>query len=190
MSKFAHPNLDFLFDICCGISFSLVLCYHAIGEHAVTLDKSASLAIKRVTADVDWMQILRGLLSGLEHLQLNQKVLHNDLKCDNIILGFNTEIQGIIIDFGKACNISEGKYYALSEKQKERYRCYHSQIAPDLRDGLCKQSVMSDIYSFGRIVAKVNECKLKDTALEELTSKCLQYNRSKRPNIDTVKQFI
>jgi len=193
VSKFAHPNLPFLFGICCGKSLSLVLSYHAIGELAVTLDKSlfnASLAIKRVVADVDWMQILRGLLCGLEHLHLKQKVLHNDLKCDNIILGFNKEIQGIIIDFGKACNISEGKYYALSVKQKERYKCYHSQIAPDLRDGLCKQSVMSDMYSFGRIVATVNECKLKDTALEELTSKCLQYNWSKRPNIDTVKQYI
>ena len=49
VSKFAHPNLPFLFGICCGKSLSLVLSYHAIGEHAVTLHNSlfnASPAIK------------------------------------------------------------------------------------------------------------------------------------------------
>jgi len=123
VSKFVHPNLPFLLSICCGKSLSLVLSYHAIGEHVVTLHKSlfnASPAIKRVTADVDWMQMLRGLLSGSEHLQLNRKVLHNDLKCDNIILGFNTVIQGIIIDFGKVCNISEGGNIMLCPKSKRK----------------------------------------------------------------------
>ena len=192
LSKFAHLNLPYLFGICFDKSLSLILSYHTIGDHTVTLDClfDCSQVINNITAKVDWVHVLRGLLCGLEHLHLKHRIIHNDLKCDNIVLSGDTVIRSVIIDFGKACDISEGKIYTLSEERKKDYKLYHSHIAPDLRDGVCRQSVMSDVYSFGRILAAVNECKLKDKNLEEITDKCLQYNWNKRPSIGTIKTYI
>ena len=62
----------------------------------------------------------------------------------------------VIIDFGKACEIVHGKLYRLTSKEREEYKINHPQIAPDLRDGLCKQSEASDIYSYGRIANMVS----------------------------------
>ena len=47
----------------------------------------------------------------------------------------------MLIDFGKACLVSADKGYDLSTEDKAKYAKHHPQIAPDLRDGKCKQSV-------------------------------------------------
>jgi len=161
-SKFFHPNLPYLFGVCIAPTKALVLSYHGIGSHAVNLRTALfpkSQAVKEITADIVWIDIIKGILCGLEHLHSKQHILHNDLKSDNVVLGHNTlnSIQPVIIDFGKACKISEGDFYTLSETEKEAYKLYHSHIAPDLRDGVSKQSVLSDIYAFGKITSTLNE---------------------------------
>ena len=35
---------------------------------------------------VDWMKVIKQIILGLEHLNSRHKVLHNDLKSDNIVL--------------------------------------------------------------------------------------------------------
>ena len=193
-SKFVHPNFPYLFGVCINPYKALVLSYHAIGNHAVSLHsalfpKSQVQKDILLTAEIAWIDIIKGILCGLEHLHSKQHVLHSDLKSDNVVLGLSTsnKIQPVIIDFGKACKISEGNYYTLSVTEKEIYKLYHSHIAPDLRDGASKQSVFSDIYAFGKITSTVNERKLKNALFEELSSKCLQYNRNERPNIEAIK---
>lgn len=43
------------------------------------------------------------ILSGLDHLHSHCKILHNDLKDDNIALSKNlSQIKAVIVDFGKA----------------------------------------------------------------------------------------
>ena len=110
--------------------------------------------------NVNWLEILNEITCGLEHLHQKHKILHNDLKGDNIVLTQTTNvgvsIGAVIIDFGKACDISKGKHYHLSKDEKEQYKIDHPHIAPDLRDGLCHQCVFSDIYSFGRIISIIN----------------------------------
>ena len=59
--------------------------------------------------------------------------------------------QSILIDFGKGCFISDGKVYKLSLQEQWRYAIEHPQVAPDLRDGHCRQSQYSDLYSLGRV---------------------------------------
>lgn len=88
------------------------------------------------------------ILSGLEHLHSQYKILHNDLKDDNIALSKTlSQIKAVIIDFCKACKISEGKYYSISLTQEERkcYKTCHPQIAPDLCDGRYKVLQLTSI---------------------------------------------
>lgn len=67
--------------------------------------------------------------------------------------------QVVIVDFGKACAINCGTLYRLSVKEREQYKVDHPQIAPDLRDGLCKQNEASDIYSLRRIMSRIDAVK-------------------------------
>lgn len=86
-------------------------------------------------------------------------MLHNDIKSDNIVLAPNYSgiaINAVIIDFGKACDVKQGRRYYLSSQEQEEYKVNHPQIAPDLRDGLCKQCVASDVFSFGHIIFMIS----------------------------------
>ena len=88
-SKFAHPHLPYLFGVCVAPHRALVLSYHCIGDHAVSLYSALfpkSQVIKVITADVDWINIIRGTLCGLEHLHSKQNIIHNDLKEDKIMM--------------------------------------------------------------------------------------------------------
>lgn len=79
--------------------------------------------------------IARGLL--YLHNHRNGVILHNDLKCDNVVLDkCGDAIESRIIDFGKACFEENARLYHLSLVEKETYRTKHPQIAPDVRDGL------------------------------------------------------
>ena len=83
--------------------------------------------------------------------------------------GDSLYIQWVLIDFGKGCLVKNGKLYKLSESSKEYYTQYHPQIAPDLRNG---QSLLSDVYSFGRTIHQVNEHFLTLPILTPYASMC------------------
>ena len=104
--------------------------------------------------------ILKQVTTGLNCMHTKYQVIHNDIKSDNICLAssFTTAmcVQAVIVDFGKACNVTNGKSYKLSDIQKEQYKKDHPHIAPDLRDGACKQSILSDIFALGRVIKLVN----------------------------------
>lgn len=97
--------------------------------------------------DIDWRSVLIQIICALEHLHNREKVLHNDLKGDNILLTSTTvnSLGAVIFDFGKACEVSKGRSYKLSAGQKHYYKLHHPHTAPDLRDGTNSQSVSSDI---------------------------------------------
>lgn len=112
-----------------------------------------SVELKQLLVDVHWAVVLKQISCGLEQCHSRYGILHNDLKCDNIVLTStiasqeqsSNPIRPVIIDFGKACEISKGKVYNLSPSEKEHYIAHHPHIAPDQRDGLCSQSTSSDI---------------------------------------------
>ena len=97
------------------------------------------------------MQITQGLQF------IHESILHNDLKCDNVVIGYtlSKQLKMYIVDFGKACLVSHAKHCKLSPEEREVYKKEHSQIAPDLGDGLVPQSVATDVYSLGRIFKKI-----------------------------------
>ena len=94
--------------------------------------------------------------------------------------------RAFIIDFGKACKFAEGKGYNITEEQKKVYKWDHRQIVPDLRDGLVKQSVPTDIYSFGRVIKKVNKVVLHFEHLGECFEKTSSYHGDDRPTLSKV----
>ena len=75
---------------------------------------------------------------------------HSDIKSDNIII--DNVPHGILIDFGKGCFVADGKAYRLSLAERRCYTIEHPQVAPDVRDGHCRQSQYSDIYSLGSVI--------------------------------------
>lgn len=56
--------------------------------------------------------------------------------------------------------VLEAKIYLLSSEQKQKYKIFHPQVAPEVCSGYHKQSYASDMYSFGCIMQHVN-CKLE-----------------------------
>ena len=96
----------------------------------------------------NWKRVVVGVVQVKKYLHSHEKgaILHNYLKCDNVIVANSTgKIKPCIIDFGKACLESNPKLYHLSMPDKDVYRKHHPQVAPDVRDGLYKQSTASDI---------------------------------------------
>ena len=91
------------------------------------------------------------------------KVLHNDLKCNNILVCDSVAdpptpsssercVQIMIIDFGKATTIDNGRFYRLNDLEKAEYTRRYSHIPPEVIEGLSRQTTMSDIYAAGGIL--------------------------------------
>lgn len=197
LSNFTHRCLPFLFGVCVGSRPSIVTSFHGIGNRSITIHHALSCKVKELV--VDWMKIVSEVLSGLQHLHNKHKILHNDLKTDNIVLkpaplADNTIAGAVIIDFGKACEISKGRMYNLSHTQRERYRLNHPHVAPDLRDGQCAQSESSDVYAIGRIISIVCDRSrdrfLQLDTLKDLSHKCTQYHKHQRPDLTYVQTCV
>ena len=109
----------------------------------------------------------------------DQCILHNNIKCDNIVFYLeNAKLEPVLIDFGKACPTTEGKFCKLSKEMQQKYRQNHSHIAPEIVDGTALQSCSSDMYSFSLVIKKIGEfVSCKDIKLGDI---CAQPNISKR----------
>ena len=194
LSRFTHINLPYLFGVCIGNQPSIVTSLHGFKNHSITLDSvlfSNSAKVRALLPNIDWMEILLHILSGMEHLHCRHKILHNDLKGDNIVFApTSTKVTAVIIDFGKACEIRDGKQYHLTQQEKEQYRIHHPHIAHDLCEGHCKQSTASDIYSVGRMM---NIIALNSTVTDEvkkLSEQCMRYTCHLRPDVTTLKRTL
>ena len=197
LSNFTHRCLPFLFGVCVGSRPSIVTSFHGIDNRSITIYHALSRKLTELV--VDWMKIFSEVISGLQHLHNKHKILHNDLKTDNIVLksttvplADSTIVGAVIIDFGKACEISKGRTYNLSHAQREQYRVNHPHIAPDLRDGQCAQSVSSDVYAVGRIISIVcdRDRSLQFDTLNDLTLKCTQYHKHLRPDLTCIQTCV
>ena len=136
----------------------------------------------------DWARILVGRCNGLE--AIHQKgYLHNDLKCDNIVLSDcipcsnkAPSVWPIIIDFGKARPIKSPKRYKLTETEKEEYLRTYTHLAPELVRGLYPQSASTDIYSLGHIIRKVATVT-SNQHLKMIAKLCTKVNVENRPTV-------
>ena len=90
--------------------------YHGYKDLAITLHNAlhpipaiTTLAQKSTS---EWRELLKQIIEGCNCLHSKYKIIHNDLKCDNIVLTSESTLGGlrpIIVDFNKACKIGKGK---------------------------------------------------------------------------------
>ena len=108
----------------------------------------------------------------MEYLHDSVKVLHNDIKPDNMLIAslqmedlslpdsfhsilpstsYNRFLSGqhiVIVDFGKGTTASAAKRYTLTEEEREPYLRRYSHVAPQIVHG---ESSSSNMFSVGRI---------------------------------------
>ena len=136
----------------------------------------------------NWKQVLLGSTSALVYLQA-KGILHNDIKTDNILI---ERLSGsdVLIDFNKACRSDEGQVYKLSHEKKDKYAQHHPQVAPEVRCGIERQSFASNMYSFGRVLHKINSKVLKIPCLDSMSAVCLSVKSSERPSAHELSTFL
>ena len=148
----------------------MITSFHGVNDQSVTLHCVLSKTSLLNEISVDWHDVLRQVACGLECLHNKYKIIHNDLKGDNVVLSSSQvchKIKPVIIDFGKACESTKGKTYRLTEKEKRK------------------------LYSFGRLVSKVVNSYLSEhQGLHDLSAKCMEYNSALRPNLLNILNFF
>ena len=189
LSLFCHPNLPWLFGVNdCDIKV-IVMSYITFHGSSLNVFEALYKADKTSSSltSSHWKSILFGIASALVHL-VNQKILHNDIKCDNILIKSATEsvCTGVLVDFGKACFKEAGRKYHLSPSLQQEYLKNHPQVPPDVVAGESVQSHASDIYSFGRVLMAINTKKLDISMLQSLGSFCMDRDPLKRPSIQDI----
>ena len=191
-----HENIPWMYGIILK-ERTLIISFHGIRGSACTLHKLLRAQKNHDCVlelqSTNYQDILFGLISAIKYLHAKE-ILHNDIKCDNVAIescSSGSQIKSVLIDFGKACLVSAAKGYDLNKEDRAKYAKHHPQIAPDLRDGRCKQSVYSDVYSFGRILKIVNqEANLQIPVLINLSNMCTVYASTSRPTADELHTFI
>ena len=184
-----HGNLPLLLGVCynCKHPNIMVMSYHPFNGQSESQTVHAALKTTDLTK-ADWKQVLLGCASALAYLA-KMKVLHNDIKTDNILVEYVApqykQCRLILVDFGKASLASEAH---LSQEQKEKYKLCHPQVAPEVRDGICRQSFASDIYSFGPIMQHING-KLQIPVLQNLADQCVGIYKE-RPSAEQLLTFL
>jgi serine/threonine protein kinase len=103
-------------------------------------------------SNLEGISVIAQLSNTLKWLHDN-KILHNDIKLDNVTKD-NVQFHAILIDFGKACSFANAKRKELSEELKVEYREKHAHIASEIIEGKSKQSLASDadVYALERVV--------------------------------------
>ncbi|XP_029180751.2 dual specificity testis-specific protein kinase 2-like [Acropora millepora] len=152
MQALSHKNIPTILGVQIQKSpMSLVIEF--IGEHdtSITLSKLLSCdnyqeAVKNLQnllTNNDWLIISHNLAEALSHIHSKGFLHCDDLKSNNVL---ESNRNGYIIDFGKACHSSfpPAKKYSIS----------YSHIAPEVLKG-SPSSKASDIFSLGKILYKV-----------------------------------
>jgi len=197
--QLCHENLPWIIAACNDSSMkAIIMSYHSFcGMHGsltvhTALKKDVNPSSGMLTRKC-WNNILLGMTSALVYLK-NNNILHNDIKSDNILVEFSppdeNTCRSILIDFGKACFVSEAVLYNLSSEQKDKYKKCHPQIAPEVRNGISRQSFCSDIYSFARVLQQINLSKLNIPVISSLSEQCLTHCYQERPTCEDLHIFF
>lgn len=134
--------------------YKLVMQFYGIEDKSITLH-SLLINISMSLSEEQWYSVLAIIVEGIHHVHMSG-YLHNDIKTDNVVLyKTNDSYCPVLIDFGKSCKRNAGKIIKISKKEQDDYRTKYKHIAPEVIDGSNRQSIYSDIYSFGYMVKKI-----------------------------------
>ena len=184
-AKIIRPNVAHLIGIVehenrCDIFTPF---YNVDGNQKNLADISAEGVI------INFTSVLSGLCSGIEYIHEKVKILHNDIKINNVVLDGNSlaEAEAILIDFAKARDqISPKVYVTLADMQQFKH------LAPELGQVNGEQRKKSDVYSLGFLIRTL-KYKFSDfpSMFVKLYQSCLRTNTSLRPSAsDLCKQLV
>lgn len=126
-----HRGLPLLFGVITkSTPFCLLTQFHGNKIQSLKLYK----AMKRLELDKPyWLHNLRGIIEALSHVH-SKDILDNDVKSNNVLLQKRgKDWNPVIIDFGKACFISNPKTLtSLSVSAQEQYLHSYSQITLEI----------------------------------------------------------
>ena len=175
LAHLCHPYLPYLFGICLQRQpYRIVMQFHGLLDHSYPFSLTMRCELQYKTLgliSMEWLIICGQLLEAVDYLHTKVNILHNDIKGDNIVIGkslsppthsssqnpWDNQYQIVLVDFGKANKIEEGKFYYLNAHEKEEYRMKFSHIAPELIEGESKQTPYSDMFAVGGIIYKIAE---------------------------------
>lgn len=205
--KLCHPYLPMLIGKCTSTNpYIIVMQYHGVGGECITLLTEKERK-KVITSNFfqSWAVVSAQLAEAVRYLHEEARILHNDLKANNVVFqgepnlpDASSKIQIVIIDFGKACERENGRKHNLSFFEKKQYRVNFPHMAPEIIDGLMKESVSSDLYALGKLFARIFD---EDLPLEgvadcyvssicDIISQCISNDVEKRPSAFNVLKKI
>ena len=139
-----------------------------------------------------WIILCGQLTEAVKYLHSVAHFLHNDIKSDNILFAnnhvANEKFSVVLIDFNKATRTSDGKKYTLSAEEKTLYQSHCPHLAPEVIEGISKQTCASDIFAVGRLFKQIAKKVICDDTEMHLCSKlksiayqCSSEDASARP---------
>lgn len=181
-----HPNLPLfmgVYDFTGGLPY-LVTKYYSVGGEPLTLHK---LLRKPTTPTLlssrQCIQLAVGICSAIESIH-DKHILHNDIKCDNIVLSDlipmyinSPPLWPVLIDFGKARPFTAPNRYFLCTDDKVKYRKDYPHLVPELIQGTFPQNVKTDIFSMGRVHSIISHTQNAE-CLASISNKCMSENHS------------
>ena len=145
LAHFCHPYLPHLFGVVTSKApHRIVMQYHGLSATSITLYDVLGGSGQHYSRHV-LLILCTQLLEAVHYLHEDANVIHNDLKCsvcDSLVeptmpsmSAQNTCIvQIVVIDFGKATTVENGKTYHLNSIEKYLHRYPH--IAPEVIEGI------------------------------------------------------
>lgn len=104
----------------------------------------------------------------VRYLHEDVKCLHSDIKQDNILLSnTNFDVQVVLIDYNKATERSLGKLYNLTDNERVLYHTHYPHLAPEIIDGVTKQTTASDIFAVDKVFSFICD-KYEESSEEEI----------------------
>lgn len=206
LARLCHPNLPYLFGVVTSKPpYKIVMQYHGLSERMMSVTLSDVLCRPSKLYDqYTFLLFCAQIAEALCYLHDEVKILHNDLKCNNVVIcdsisevarssisTSSANVQIVLIDFGKATSVDKGKTYKLTDIEKSQYTTKFPHMAPEVINGFSPQSKMSDIYSLGGIFYKVHDHAAilsKDILgkLQNLATNCRSLCCSCRPSAKNV----
>ena len=185
IAKLSHPNIVRLIGVMEPRQnrLDIVTSFYSINGDRMNLSD-----IHAQSTTINWTNLLSGLCSGIRYLHNKVKVLHNDIKSNNVVLdGCNLlEAEAVLLDFGKATDHNSPKIY---KKPADTSKFRH--LAPELGQVNGKQSYKSDVYSLGHMIRSLNyKHQNFPSIFVNIYRSCLRNNPSLRPSAsDICEQF-
>ena len=86
LMRLCHPHVPFLFGVCTQEPYRLVLQFHGIGGTSLTLWKAITEKDECVKSGEVCLGLCMQMFEALSYLHDDAGIVHNDLKCNNILL--------------------------------------------------------------------------------------------------------